>query len=199
MKYILVRHGETKENKEGIFQGQNDGTLTRKGLEQTERVASRLKKEKIDAIFSSDLGRTAYMARTIGKYHPEIPIYFNKKLRERDLGSFVGKKKSLVDWMNPPPDIETKEEMRYRLSQIFRKICEADFGQNILFVGHSGTNKLLITLILDKPLSYLAKIESQPNASITIISDDGEGNNEIQTLNDISYLNEGEKDIYFSP
>lgn len=55
MRLILVRHGETKDNDAGILQGQLHGELNKSGIEQAEKVAVRLKNEKIDFIFTSDL------------------------------------------------------------------------------------------------------------------------------------------------
>jgi len=56
-RLIFVRHGETEENKAKIVQGQKHGKLSEEGLEQAKKVAERLKDEKIDFIYSSDLDR----------------------------------------------------------------------------------------------------------------------------------------------
>ena len=91
MRVILTRHGETKENKKTIVQGHMPGHLSELGKKQAEMVAIRLKDEKIDFIYSSDLKRAADTAKEIAKYHPDIPIEFTKELRERNLGEFQGK------------------------------------------------------------------------------------------------------------
>lgn len=53
----IVRHGETDQNKRGIFQGQLDTVLNTNGVEQAERVACALQSISFDAAFSSDLSR----------------------------------------------------------------------------------------------------------------------------------------------
>ena len=67
MKLIIARHGETEENKKGILQGHLPGKLTELGIEQSKKLALRLKNEKIDAIYSSDLARASNTAKEIIK------------------------------------------------------------------------------------------------------------------------------------
>jgi len=59
MKLIIVRHGETEENKKGIVMGHLPGKLSQEGINQIKKVALRLKDEKIDFIYSSDLTRAS--------------------------------------------------------------------------------------------------------------------------------------------
>ena len=47
MKLILTRHGETELNLKGIMQGHLPGKLTKNGINQAEKLALRLKNEKI--------------------------------------------------------------------------------------------------------------------------------------------------------
>jgi len=56
-RIYLVRHGETKENREGIIQGQKDTVLNAMGEEQARLVGERFKRVKIDWALSSDLRR----------------------------------------------------------------------------------------------------------------------------------------------
>ena len=94
MILIITRHGETIENKQGIMQGHLPGTLSEHGIEQAKKLAERLKEEKIDFIYSSDLARAADTAKEIAKFHPNISINFTKELRERNLGELQGRKAS---------------------------------------------------------------------------------------------------------
>jgi len=63
MRLILVRHGETEENVAKITQGHMPSKLTKQGIEQAKKLALRLKDEKIDKIFVSDLKRCRYGSR----------------------------------------------------------------------------------------------------------------------------------------
>lgn len=92
MKLILTRHGETEENKAGIIQGQGIGRLSDEGKNQAKKIALRLKWEKIDYIYSSDLERAVDTTESIAMFHPQIPINFTKEMREIYLGSYQWKK-----------------------------------------------------------------------------------------------------------
>lgn len=83
MRLIITRHGETLENMEGIVQGHMHGTLSKKGIEQAEKLAKALKDEQIDYIYSSDLKRASDTAREISKFHKNVPFQLTKDLRER--------------------------------------------------------------------------------------------------------------------
>ena len=106
MKLIITRHGETKENREGVIQGHLLGTLSELGIEQVKKLAERLKNEKIDLIFSSDLDRAKNTAKEIAKFHPKIPFELKEELRERNWGKFEGKRKNDIEYWN---EIEAKE------------------------------------------------------------------------------------------
>ncbi|MFR1817599.1 MAG: histidine phosphatase family protein, partial [Megasphaera micronuciformis] len=55
VRIILVRHGETKWNIEGRYQGQEDTDLSERGLEQGRLLAQGLKDVPIDVFVSSPL------------------------------------------------------------------------------------------------------------------------------------------------
>lgn len=96
---ILLRHGETKWNVEGRYQGQLDSPLTSKGKEQAKRNALKLKKhlevERSYKLFSSPLGRARESAfivcETLGFSKEEI--VFDNRLKEFHYGLFEGKTK----------------------------------------------------------------------------------------------------------
>ena len=117
MKLIITRHGETEENKADIMQGHLPGRLSLVGRKQAKKVALRLKNEKIDFIFSSDLTRASDTAKEIAKFHPKTPITFVKELRERNLGEFQGKKKN--EFHNDPSrGVEPMEKMYTSLFEV---------------------------------------------------------------------------------
>jgi broad specificity phosphatase PhoE len=60
IKLLMVRHGETEDNKTRTIAGHRPGKLTPAGIAQASKIGEYLKKEKMvfDQIFVSDLGRT---------------------------------------------------------------------------------------------------------------------------------------------
>ena len=57
LRVLLVRHGETNENRLGIVQGQLDTELNDAGKLQARRLAHALKDSEFTAAYSSDLKR----------------------------------------------------------------------------------------------------------------------------------------------
>ena len=87
-KIIVIRHCETIGNVKGEMQGYHEDTeFTEKGTHQMQNLIQRLKKEKISAVFCSDLGRAYKTAETIAADHNLIPIKI-KELREGDIGDW---------------------------------------------------------------------------------------------------------------
>ena len=87
---ILIRHGETAENLQGILQGHLDTVLNANGIAQAEAAARRLKREApFQALYSSDLKRAAMTAEIIAGYL-RLPVNLNPRLREWHLGEYEG-------------------------------------------------------------------------------------------------------------
>jgi broad specificity phosphatase PhoE len=97
-RLIIARHAETAFNLQNRIQGHSDSELTPKGLRQAKRLAARLKKLKIDKIYTSDLGRAFATTAEIAK-HTRVPIVQDPKLREIFLGAWEGMTPKEVDEM----------------------------------------------------------------------------------------------------
>lgn len=190
MKLIITRHGETEENRAGIIQGHLPGHLSETGIEQAKKVALRLKDEKIDFIYSSDLDRAANTAKEIAKFHSDVPIEFVKDLREKFLGEWQGKSKkelgftsntSLVEFF--PKDGETSEELFNRASNFLHKILSHHHNDTVLFTAHNGINKAMIAVITGKSPDDIKSIENLHNTSVCIFDIDEDKNHKIHVFN----------------
>jgi len=190
MKLIITRHGETEENKADIIQGHLPGHLSETGIKQAKKVALRLKDEKIDFIYSSDLARASNTAKEIAKFHPNVPIKFVKDLREKFFGEWQGKSEKELGFTNNtsfvkffPKDGETSEELFNRASNFLHKILSKHHNNIILFVGHDGINKAMIAVITNKSPKEIETIENQYNTSIGIFEIDEDKNYKILCFN----------------
>jgi len=190
MKLIITRHGETEENKAGIIQGHLPGHLSETGIKQAKKVALRLKDEKIDFIYSSDLDRAKNTAKEIAKFHPDVPIKFVKDLREKFFGEWQGKSKKELGFDKAksvtaifPKDGETSEELFNRASNFLHKVLSQHHNDTILFVGHNGINKAMIVVIIGKSPENIKSIERQHNTSINIFEIDEYKNHKILCFN----------------
>ena len=197
MRLIITRHGETKENEDGISMGHLHGTLSKIGIEQAKKVANRLKDEKIHHIFSSNLARASDTAKEIAKFHQDIPLDFIEELRERYLGNLQGCKTNpkwkLLKWdleLSKKLGIETPEEILRRSKNFLEKLLDESYGKTILLVAHNGINQALITHLLGKSWENMKDLEKQKNTAITIFEFDENKNALLKLMNCIKHLDD---------
>ena len=89
MQIFLLRHGETDWNLQRRCQGVTDLDLNETGIRQAREVGASLSKEKIDAVYSSNLKRATQTAHAISKYHG-LEVIVRSDLCELDHGKFEG-------------------------------------------------------------------------------------------------------------
>jgi len=80
-KIFLIRHTETLDD------GTRDPVLSEKGIERANKWAAVLQKEKIDAVYATDLKRTQTLARIIADYQGIEEI--NSYKRDLDIEEFL--------------------------------------------------------------------------------------------------------------
>lgn len=85
----LARHGQTRWNAAGRWQGQLDSPLTDLGWEQARTVAALVADEPVDAVFCSPLGRAAATARVCGD-RLGLPVVPLDDLAELHHGEMAG-------------------------------------------------------------------------------------------------------------
>ena len=74
MKTIyLVRHGRTRSNEEGRFQGWEDHPLSPVGQEQALSLKKRARDLMVTALYTSDLMRTKETARPLAEEKHLVP------------------------------------------------------------------------------------------------------------------------------
>lgn len=90
MKLILIRHGETRWNKERRVQGaDSDIELNETGWVQATRLGAYLKSERVIAIHASPMQRAISTAAAIANHH-QLPIEVDQALREIRVGDLEG-------------------------------------------------------------------------------------------------------------
>lgn len=160
---IVVRHGETEENARHILMGHLPGHLSAKGREQARALALRLKKERIDIIFSSDLLRARETTRAIARYH-KAPIFYTKELREQDYGVFQGRS---VDELilaqkrrknTTPPGGESLKQLRARVKLFMQRLSgdKSMADKRILISAHSGVAWSIMSILVHAPMQKFA-------------------------------------------
>ncbi|USN46024.1 MAG: histidine phosphatase family protein [Candidatus Woesearchaeota archaeon] len=194
MLLIITRHGETEENRNNIIQGHLPGTLSGEGISQAKKVALRLKTEKIDYIYASDLARAVDTAKEIAKYHPSTPLQFVEELREKNLGKWQGKERSELEAAKKQvgegglETVETPKEIFARAEKFLHAVLSKHLHDTVLFVGHYGINKALIAAITGKGPQDIQGIEKPRNTSLSIFEIGEEKDHTIHLFNCVKHL-----------
>jgi len=171
-----IRHGQTDWNVEKRTQGHIDIPLNKTGEEHARSIAQEIASLKIDQIFSSDLKRAKQTAQIINQFF-NLPIIYDKRLREFNYGQFEGRLShdiSEAEWdlFNKDPEqlnAENKESVYKRVNEFCHKL---DKTKNILIITHGGIMRMLLYCVqnnwafkTDKFLQFF-KNTSIPNLSI---------------------------------
>ena len=154
---ILVRHGETVDNARNVMQGQTQGELNERGMEQARQVAVRLASEPVDAVVASDLHRAIQTAEIIAEPHG-LPVNTTALLRERDWGSFTGRFIPDLQGEVWPDDIETLEQMKARAREFLDYVRQHYDGKTVLAVGHGIINKAIQSVYTSRPMNQIEKM-----------------------------------------
>jgi probable phosphoglycerate mutase len=156
-RILAIRHGETAWNVDTRIQGQLDIALNEKGRWQAARLALALAaRDRIDAIYTSDLVRARDTARAIAE-RTGAPLTADKGLRERAFGRYQGMTFAEIEAVRPdeaarwrhrdphwaPPEGESLLQMRERVRQTLDQLAARHPGGQIAVVAHGGVLDLL--------------------------------------------------------
>ena len=95
----VIRHGQTRLNREHALQGRSDAPLNEAGIAQAQEVGQRLAARGVSfsQVFSSPLQRAIKTAELVA---PGTPLTIEERLIEMDYGPYEG-----ADLRNPAPEI----------------------------------------------------------------------------------------------
>jgi probable phosphoglycerate mutase len=168
---VLVRHGETSANVDGIWHGSLDTALTTRGRSQAERVAEHLARTRADAsaLYASPLARARDTAAPIAARLGLAPRY-EDDLREYDLGAWEGKtyaelvrEHRLFERMRKEPDWqpgggESARQVAERLAGRIAAIAAAHAGERVILVTHGGALTLALGWLIDRELAAWRRV-----------------------------------------
>ncbi|WP_110952940.1 alpha-ribazole phosphatase [Anaerosinus massiliensis] len=200
-KVILVRHGQTEWNIQGKYQGHSDIELSPLGLEQAKLVGKRLAKEKIDAVYASDLKRAVKTAEYIANEHT-LKVNIIEQFREISFGDWEGLDYKTINekWpgkvelffknaeLNVIPNGETFLEVTERSCRVMKNLTEKHADKTIVIVSHGGTIRTLIATALQLRLKYIWNLR-QDNTAVNILNY-YDTQTVVELLNDTHHLNQ---------
>jgi 2,3-bisphosphoglycerate-dependent phosphoglycerate mutase len=159
---ILVRHGQSAWNAEGLWTGLTDISLNEAGHEEAQRAAEAIRGIHLDVGFTSALKRAQETMDDIfaSLGQNDVPVIKHPALNERDYGSLTGKNKWQVrdeygedqwlkwrrSWDYPVPEGETLKDVYQRVVPYFEQaiLPELKAGKNIIVVAHGNSLRALV-------------------------------------------------------
>lgn len=147
--FFLVRHCESNHNIDGVLaygseNGSKASKLTEKGIGQAEKIASTLKKNKVEVIYSSPFARTLQTAKIIAKA-TGAKIVTDKRLSELNGGVFNDRpigdyyqffKGDLERFTKTPPGGENLSDIKKRMMDFLMEINKENSGKNVVILSH---------------------------------------------------------------
>jgi len=195
---VLVRHGQSDWNLKNLFTGWRDVDLSEQGIAEAVSAGRKLKAQgfRFDVAFTSALIRAQ---RTLDLMlaemrHPEIPVFKDQALNERDYGDLVGLNKDdarkrwgeeqVLIWRRsydvaPPGGESLKDTLARTLPYYVQEILPCVLrGERSLVVAHGNSLRALIMVleklspkqILARELATGAPVIYRLNADATVAS-----------------------------
>lgn len=177
---LLVRHAQTKSNVTGFYMGRSEEDLDEAGYAQVHRLATRLARQPLTAVYTSPLKRAYSTAATIAQPH-NLRSQVLDGITEINLGDWQGLHMDEVRQKWP----ELWQQSRIDPSGItmpngesFSQVAERAVGTfNTVIAGHSGMVvmvthdiiiRILVAHVLRVPNSIYRRLEIN-NASLSVI------------------------------
>jgi len=196
---IVVRHGRTAYNREGLFRGLLDVPLDEVGIAQAERTGEflvnglGLRPETTRAIYASRLSRTMATATPLARRFGAEPVP-HPGLLDVDVGRWEGKAVADVlategdlyaTWANAPasfayPGGESLQAVHDRVSRLLAEIVAGPGGDYVLFT-HRVPAKLLVAAALGIGPAAFWRIQID-NGSVSHLTRDAAGTGFVVTL-----------------
>ncbi|MBD3286614.1 histidine phosphatase family protein [candidate division WOR-3 bacterium] len=201
-RIYLIRHGECRGNREGLFRGRYDFPLNETGKRQAASLARELADIELEAVYTSPLMRAYETALTLCKdrnIEPVITEVFNNI----DLGSWEGRpKKGIAEsfprefrlWRTEPEKLkmkgaETLAQVQNRAVKALAARTHEHPGASFALVTHRAVIKPLIAGLLGIPEPYFWKLHPE-TASYSIIEYTNERGYALALFNQTKHIKE---------
>lgn len=175
----IIRHGQTDLNFRGVVQGKGmDTDLNDLGRSQAEAFYRYYKNVPFDHIYTSRLKRTHQTVRNF--IEKDIPWTQLSGLDEIGWGIYEGVESSdvvklafsdmLGNWVSGRltqkfENGESPEDVKLRQLEAFEHILENELASNILICMHGRAMRILLCVLLNKPLSDMDQF---PHSNTTL-------------------------------
>lgn len=159
---VLVRHGKSQWNKDGLWTGWTDIPLAPEGVEEAKRAGEALIHIGFDLAYTSDLIRAQQTLDEILKviHQENIPVIQAPEIKERNYGDYTKKNKWELKaekgedefqkirraWDYPPPNGESLKMVYERVIPYYEHeiLPKLKDGKNVLVAAHGNSLRALV-------------------------------------------------------
>lgn len=201
-RLFLMRHARSRMNAERRVQGWLDSPLDGVGREQAHALGRRLRREELDALYSSPLKRALETAQIVAEML-DLPLIEDERLKERGVGAIAGLNSQEIEerfpeWVEswrerpgavPPPGGECHEALWGRVEEAFTDILARHPDGAVGVVTHGGVLNVYLTHLVGVKRGYPSHF-SFANGSISIV-DLSDRDLRIRLVNDQCHLENG--------
>lgn len=174
---VLVRHGISEWNVQGLWTGWNDVDLNEEGRAEARRAGEAIKDIHFQKVYVSDLKRSQ---QTFDEIQSIVRLKtFDKviapEIKERNYGDLAGKNKWKVkeeygeeqfmkwrrSWDYPIPNGESLKDVYERVIPYYKDIILNDLigGKNVLIAAHSNSLRALVKYLEDISNDEISNLE----------------------------------------
>ena len=183
---VLIRHGETKSNKEHRYLGRTDEELSNEGIIKLKELKNMNYYPEIDLLYSSPMKRCVQTASIL---YPSMQPIIVSDFKEIDFGIFEGKNHIELQkderyqaWIDsngtlPFPEGESKESFIQRCNKGFLKILEDinafdndKMPETVGMIVHGGTIMSILSSFYGGDY-YDYQIENGKGFIMTVLND----------------------------
>jgi broad specificity phosphatase PhoE len=177
---LLVRHGESEANAEGLLAGRREWALTARGRDQAAAVGRAV--ASIRRIVVSPSGRARETARLVCEGHGDVPVTVDDRWAELDYGDLDGTPLTQVpeslwrswwgDTTFTPPGGESLADLGRRVRQAMAELvadaAAAATDEHLVVVSHVSPIKAAVAWALGVDDAVSWRLHLSPG-SITVI------------------------------
>ena len=194
--FFLLRHA-AHDNVGGFLAGRTQGIqLGPAGRAQAERLAIRMQREELAAVYSSPRERTQETAAAIAAARGIQRVVVEPELDEVDFGeTWQGKDFETLDedpawrrWneqrsLARTPAGERMIDVQCRAMSLMERLTPRHAGTGIALVSHSEVIKGVVSYVLGLPIDAWMKFEVGPASITTVVT--GEWGSKLLSLNEL--------------
>ncbi|MBI2066012.1 histidine phosphatase family protein [Candidatus Woesebacteria bacterium] len=154
VKITYFVHGTTTDNEKGISSGWHDAGLSEVGVKQSIELKEKIKDQKFDVVFCSDLKRAMDSAKLT--FEGEVEVIPDGRLRECNYGKFNGQPSSLVEPMQEKhiterfPEGESYEDVKERIADFLSFLKKNYDEKHVAIVAHKAPQLALDVILKNK-------------------------------------------------